>query len=217
MRRFLALCLVAASCSGGTAPTTSESSIRAAALDYAASADRALDGTVFSEVTVGGVADTILRLCENSVGLTEAVAATSEGAATAGIEDTEILAEVLVEGMRQVCPERAGPAALLDAFVAAVGDAVASVAPGTPIDRSAVLSAGSVACDLLDRRQGPESALLAIAAGMFGVEAGSMEELGSRLGSTEGVVAGATLAAAARYLCPSHDSEVARFLEALGS
>jgi len=219
VKRIAAMCLVAAACSASSpATTTTVAGSRALALDYAASADRALDGTAFSEVAVGEIADAVVAACA-------AADPRSSIAATVGAIDVpshssvddEILTEVLTEGVREVCPDRAGATALVAAYVAAVRDAVTAADPGAAIDEDAVLTAGPVACDLLDRDQGPEPALLAVVATLFGVEAGSVDELETRITGSQGVVAGATLGAAVTYLCSGHQAEVSAFLEDLGS
>ena len=219
VRRLVALCLAAAACSGGAVPATTTSAFRAAAREYAASADRALDGTVYSEVPVGTIADALVGLCSGEGGLEESidvVVADLDVPETAP-GDAAILVEVLTEGAHQVCPELSGAGALLAAYLGAVTDAVASVAPDAAIDGEAVLAAGRVTCDLLDRGQGPDSALLGIAAALFGVEATSPDELASRISDEEGVIAGATLGSAVAYLCSGHQAEVAAFLQGLDS
>ena len=220
VRRLAAMCLVVtAGCSGGTAPTTTSAAPRSAAIDYAASADRALDGTRFADVLVGIVADVVVGVC-TSPDPTDAAIAAAIGAvdAPAGpAVDDAILIEVLTEGVREVCPDRAGASALIAAYLAAVHDAITSTDAMATIDDDAVLTAGPVACNLLDRNQGAESALLGVVATLFGVEADAIEGIDAELTPSQGVIAGATLGAAVAYLCSSHQAEVAAYLQSLGS
>jgi hypothetical protein len=218
VRRLSALCVVLAACGGSPAATTSTSAWLGAAREYAATADRALDGTRFDAMTVGDIADGVVAVCQDPGPLDRAVmtvvAATAAPAGPAS--DDEILTEVLTEGAREACPDRVGAATLATAYLAAVRDAAVSVDPSAVIDDEAVVAAGTAACDLLDRDQGPESALLAVVAALFGVEATSVAELRDRLTGTQGVIAGATLGAAVAYLCSSHQSEVQAYLAGLG-
>lgn len=209
---LILLAVASAACSGGTVATTTIADTQAAAIEYAASADRALDGTAFSDVPVGTIADVIVGLCEGTGPGTVEAAVDALDARDGPAIDDEILGEVLAEGVRQVCPHRAGASALVEAYLVAVDE----VAADRSIDEDAVLTAGLVACDLLDRGQGAESSLLAVVATLFGVETASVGELETLLDRSQGVLAGATLQAAAGYLCSRHQAAVAAYLEGLG-
>jgi len=219
VRWLLAVSLLVSACSPApVATTTSAPGIRSSAIDFAVSADRALDGTAFAEIPVGAIADVIIGLCAGADLLEDAVAAAVDavGVPESRAVDDEILTEVLTEGVRQVCPDRAGASALIAAYLSAVRDAVTSTDPGAFVDEEAVLIAGPIACDLLDRGQGPESALLAVVATLFGVEASSADDLDTQLDTAEGVIAGATLRSAVTYLCSRNEAEVAAYLAGLG-
>ncbi len=218
MRRVAALFLLLAACGGSPAATTAPVAIRQAALDYAASADRALDGTRFADVAVGTVAEAVVGICTTDAPVDAAVAGAIGGLdAPAGAPvDDEILTEVLTEGAREVCPERAAADAVIQAYLDSVHAAVAAADSSAAVDDQAVLAAGSVACDLLDRDQGAAAALLGVVAALFGVEAASIGDLEVVLTPLQGVVAGATLAAATTHLCSAHAPEVTAFLDSLG-
>jgi hypothetical protein len=215
---LVALCLAVTACGGAPPGTTASVATRQAAIEYASSADRALDGTRFSDVGVTEIADAVVAVCTDTGPLGGAVgdAIASITAPAGAAVDDEILAEVLTEGAREVCPERSGVDEVIRAYLDAVRSAVASADASAAVDDQAVLGAGPVACDLLDRDQGPEAALLGVVAALFGVEASSVADLETVLSASQGVVAGATLAAAAAHLCADHSAEVAAYLGSLG-
>jgi len=214
---LVALCVLATACGGAPATTTAPVATRQAAMEYASSADRALDGTRFSDVGVGVIADAVITVCAAAGPLDAAIRdaiASIEAPGGAPVDD-EILTEVLTEGAREVCPERSGVEEVIQAYLDAVHVAVAAADSTATVDDQAVLGAGPVACDLLDRGQGPEAALLGVVAALFGVEASSVGDLETALTGSQGVVAGATLAAATAHLCSDHAAEVTAYLGSL--
>jgi hypothetical protein len=202
-------------CSGGGGTTTTTDPLIPSAIEFAHSADRALDGTRFSTVETVDLAAAIVALCRGvgdpAIALPAAIAGLDAPAGDAG--DDVILAEVLLTGIAAVCPERSGDATA--AYVTEV-TAAASSTGGAVIGESTALSAGLAACDALDAGD-PEDALVAIAAVGFGVEASLEQLLGGALSESEAVTVGAILSASAAHLCPEHEARVAEFVNDLAS
>ena len=216
LSRKLAVLLVALSaCSGDGGTTTTTDPFTPTAIDFARSADRALDGTRFATVETEDLAATIVALCRGvgdpALALPAAIAGLDAPAGDAG--DELIVGEVLLTGVAAVCPERSGDAAA--AYLAEVTGAVGS-AGGAVIAESAALAAGLAACDALDAGE-PGDAVVAIAAVGFGIEASLEQLLGGALGESAAVTVGAILSSAAAHLCPEHESRVAEFVNDLAS
>lgn len=211
MRRVAALVLLVASCGGSGTPVTTGDPRTPAAIQYAASADRALDGTRFSELPPATVAEVIVALCAGAgsvlVDVDAAVAAVDVPPGGAG--DDSILREVLLTGVGSICPERVA-ADLTAAYLAAVAATVAS-GGGVIIDDSLAVGVGLAACEALDAGT-PEDALVTVAAGGLGIEATAGELLAGALDASQGITAGAVLASAATYLCPEHGDRVQEFI-----
>lgn len=210
----LALVLVvAAGCSEAPATTTVAGSPRRnAAVQYATSALRALEGTEFEVLGAAGLGGLVVDLCE---GL--GVGAIGVAAADTGIdapdEDVTILLEVLRTGLDQVCPEQVA-VDLAAIYLEAVSGAAESAGAIGAFDEIAVIRAAPVVCDTLDSGEGPEEAVQAAVWVLYGVRVDSADGLGARIGEDRGVVTGAVLAAATALVCPEHLGAVESFLEA---
>lgn len=212
MRRspFAALLVgVLTACSATTSPPTT-SPYGAAASRFAASADRALDGTRFESLPLPALADALVSLCESTVALPVAVAA----AVTAmdvpeEPEGDAIMAEVLVVGVAEVCPDRA-VTELSAAYLAAIGVVVRD-GRGLPVADDIALTAGLSVCATLATGT-PDDALVVAAAGLFGIEASAAELLGGGLDAPQAVTVGAVLGASVTYLCPDHRERIEGFL-----
>lgn len=213
--RALAACAVLlAACGGSGAATTTDSGERSAAREFAATADRALDGTRFTDLEGEALATLILDLCrgeEPPLGSAAAVVAGVE-APSGTPQDDAILLEVLLTGVAEVCPERA-LAEVSAAYLASVRTIVATQ-DGVALDDGVALTTGLSACAVLDAGT-PTDALVVIAAGAFGIEAEAEVLLAGALDPPNGVTAGAVLASAATYLCPEHADRVGEFAGSL--
>lgn len=213
MKRVAALALVVAACGGTTATPTTTDPRAAAALEFAVSAGRALEGTRFSALSVEEVADLVMGLCGRPGSLPtdveRTVASISSGAADGDPGDDAIFAEVLTAGVAEVCPQRVA-ADLSAAFLASVQVAVEAGA-GVEIAATEALNAGLSSCLTLDRGT-PGDALVTIAAGLFAVEADEAELLAGAITTEQGVTAGAVLAAAVSFFCPEHTARVQEYL-----
>lgn len=217
MRRLAALALVVAACGGATATPTTTDPGAEAALEFAISAGRALEGTRFSALSVEEVADLVMELCAQGGSLLaevdRTVASIVAGAADGDPGDDAILAEVLTAGVAEVCPERAA-ADLSAAFLAAVQVAV-EAGVGAEVDATDLLNAGLSSCLTLDQGA-PGDALVTIAAGLFAVEADEAALLAGAITTEQGVTAGAVLAAAVSFFCPEHTARVQEYLSEMG-
>jgi len=221
MRRLGILFVIVAACggSGGPATTAAAGTLSRAAEEFAVSADRALDGTRFADVTPATLAAVLAGLCVGTAPLVDDVArsvAAIEAPAGAPGDDAT-LTEVLVAGVAEVCPERVA-ADLSAAYLASVRFAVEQGA-GVAVDDESALTTGLSACAALDGGD-PGDALVTIAAGLFGVEATIDELLAGGIDGAQGITAGAVLASSVTYLCPEHADRVEEFvaeLEAGGS
>lgn len=215
MRRLVTVLLVILAACGGkeatvTTPTAPDTG--RAAVAYAASAMRALDGTAFEDLGVEGVAEVVAGLCE---GL--GVGAIGVAAADTGIEaddaDVAIFLEVLRTGLDQVCEEKVVvdlTAIYLRSIQAALGDD----GGGPAYDEIALVRAAPVVCRALDSSDAG-TALLEVVFTLYGVDAGSVEGLEGRIDADEGLVAGAALASATALLCPEHLPVVETFMDSL--
>ncbi|HAX82357.1 MAG TPA: hypothetical protein DCY40_07320 [Actinobacteria bacterium] len=216
MRRVAALVVLVAACGGSGTPATTTDPRTAAAIQYAGSADRALDGTRFSELPPATVAEVIVALCAGSgsvlVDVAAAVGAVEAPPGDAG--DDVILQEVLLTGVGLICPERVA-ADLTAAYLAAVAATVAS-GGGVVIDEALAVGVGLATCEALDAGT-PEDALVTVAAGGLGIEATAGELLAGALDPAQGITAGAVLASAATYLCPEHQGRVREFVAELAA
>jgi hypothetical protein len=211
MRRVVALVALVAACGGSPVSTTTTDANLAAAVEYAVSADRALDGTRFSGLTPATVAEAIVATCSGAgsvvIDVQSAVAVVEAPPGDPG--DDVIFQEVLLTGVGLICPERVA-ADLTAAYLAAVHTTIASGA-GVAIDDSLAVGVGLAACEALDAGT-PEDALVTVAAGGFGIEATADEILAGAIDAAQAITAGAVLASAATYLCPEHQTQVQEFV-----
>jgi len=223
----VAALLVVTACGGGPVATTVIDERLEPAVEFAVSAQRALDGTRFADLPDAVVAGLVLEVCD-------AMAASSDPDATVmgvldGVEagegpevDDEILAIVLAEGALTVCPTEVGVAELRaweaadpeDRFLAAVAAVAPVIEEG--LTSADLLAAGRGVCAVLDGGGTPEEAVLDEFARMFGVTGVSIEEIAAGVaGEREGLLAGGVLGAASSVLCPEHREIVTAFLEDL--
>lgn len=211
--RLVVPVLLLAACSAEAAPTTlPPPPLERLAASYAATAERAIADTAFTESGADIVAAALVELCEGLGG--GAVAAVSNQLGpTAPDGDVAIMEEVLTVGITQVCPERGGTE-LSRIFVDAVAGAV-QAADGSVFDEPSAVRAASVACTVLSDGEGADAALVAIAASMFDLAVADAPGLEGALDPEQGVVVGAVLAAAAAMHCPQHAAAVQSFLEDL--
>lgn len=209
-------------CSAGTIATTTTTitdgpSLRTRTVDFAVTADRALIGTRFEDVTIDDLARAVEGLCSGTSSFDEevrrAVAGLSNGR---GPNDDDLVAtEVLVAGVVEVCPERIGAVDVIDLYLQSVASALDDLAVG--FDPLAVLEAGPAVCGALDDGDLAESAYLAAAESLFGVISGSIDDLPDEGVTPErGLVVGATVAAAVEHLCSQHRQTLRDFLDGLG-
>lgn len=207
--------LVAACGKGGESVVTSTTveSFGAAAADYARSAERALAGTAFEAVAPSAIAGAIVDLC-GGFGIGAIPAAIGGFDLAASVADQEIIAEVLVVGLVQVCPDRA-PVDLTGFYLAAVAGAAESAGALGALDEGGVVRAGPLVCDVLESEAGVEGALLAVVESLFGVAVGDVDSLAGSIDGEQGVVAGAVLASATALLCPQYTTAVESFMESL--
>jgi hypothetical protein len=224
------LVLTAAACGGGEAATTAVfDPSDAYAVEYAGSAQRALEGTRFAELGIRRLADVILGTCDDLSTASDPDAAVL--ASLAAIEapagqpvDDEIMAVVLAEGVAATCPDAVQEAAqrAFDAsdpvqqFLAAVD---AGTDDRTGIGDEVLLAGGSVVCGVLEEGGTPEAAVLAEVEVLFGIVGTGVAELseGEVLDVGEALLAGSVLAAAAGILCPEHGAVLNEYLETLPS
>ncbi len=207
---------VLAACSGSSGSARTPATVRGLdglALEFAVSAERALQGTAFEVVSSEAVADLVVGLCKGlGVG---AVPATVDGL---GIEaqpgDQEILAEILTSGMVQVCGDRA-PVDLTGFYLDAVRGAVESSGGVAAFEEDDAIRAGPVVCATLESGLGVEAALLATVASLFGVVVGGADQLADVLDGDQGLVAGAVFASATALICPEFAGAVEAFVESL--
>lgn len=205
----VAMTLVAAACSVGT-PEESPNGLMPAAIQFAGEADRALDGSRFSEMPAADLADAIVSLCASGGSIDEVIGGLP--AAPGDPADDLIIREVIVAGLVQVCPTETGDASVVDAFLSSVRAAVASAGADLVLDDEQLIAGGTVACASLDAGGGVDGAALSAAAILFGVERSTIEELEVALDDSQGIAVGATLASAAVYFCPEHEQIVADFV-----
>jgi hypothetical protein len=211
---ILLLALTLAACGeAAVGATTTLDRIDVAAREYGASAQRALGATAYDSLTPIELGDVIAAICRSSGQLAADVeSAIAALGSSPGPGDVEVVAEVLITGVDQVCPERsAGEVAL---FLGAVMTTVESQG-GVEISRAEALAAGTASCNALAVAS-PGDALAVIVAGLFGVEA-TVDDIidGAAITLSQGVTAGAVLASAVSYLCPAHRAAVDDFLAGL--
>ena len=215
----VALAFVLAVCGGDAVPvstlTTSDPSpvLPPRAAVFAASAQRALEGTVFDSLGEDRVADLVIGLCEGlGVG---AIGPTIDGLEMSGsATDQDILSEVLTIGMAQVCPDRA-PVDLASFYVDAVSGAAEAAGAQGAFDQGDAIRAGPIVCDVLRADAGVEAALLSAIDSLFGVSVGSIDDLVGVIDGDQGLVAGAVLASATAILCPDYAADVETFMAGL--
>lgn len=207
LRIVLLVAIVAGACGGaGTEVASRAPSFDRAAAEYAASAERAIAETAYVGLAGDGVSELVSGLCENlGIG---AVWVTIDGLGIdASDGDQQILAEVLATGVRQVCPDRA-PIDLAGIYLAAVAAAVDDAGSGVAYNDAAVLAAAPVVCPAFEAGGGFEAAALAVVVSLYGVDAGSLEDLEGEIDASEGFVAGAVVTAATALLCPEWVDEL---------
>jgi hypothetical protein len=205
----VAMTLVAAACSAGTRED-STSGLMPAAIQFAAEADRALDGSRFAEMPADDLADAIVSLCSSGGSIEEVIGELP--AAPGDPADDLIIREVIVAGLVQVCPTQTGDASVVDAFLASVRAAIASAGADLVLDDEPLIAGGTIACASLDAGGGVDGAVLSVAAILFEVERSTIEELEGALDASQGIAVGAILASAALYFCPEHEQIVADFV-----
>jgi hypothetical protein len=219
VRRFagasgLVIAVLLGACGGGSesvSTSTTGESFDTAAREYAISAERALAGTTFAQVGPQAIADLVVGLCEGfGIG---AIPATIDGIGLAAtVDDQEIIAEVLIVGVVQVCPDRA-PVDFTGFYLDAVTGTVEAAGASGAFVEGDVVRAGPIVCDVLESQSGVEAALLATVESLFGVVADDVDSL--KIDGNQGVVAGAVLASATAVLCPQYAAAVEGFMESL--
>ncbi|HSM00918.1 MAG TPA: hypothetical protein VK960_00550 [Acidimicrobiia bacterium] len=202
------LTTVVVACGGADASgtTASDEHLRPAALEFAGDADRALEGTSLEDVSPTELAETIISLCLTDDTVGEAIAGLG-GTGAAG--ESEIIEEVLLEGVRQVCPTGA---AAVDSYLAAARDAIASSSVDIAFDDDTLVTAGTSVCTTLESGLGVEDAVMVAASTLYGVDAQRFEDLDTLIGGSQGIALGAALGAAATFLCPEYRNVVADFV-----
>ncbi len=223
---LVAAFLVVSACDGGQTATTLDPRL-GPGVEYSVSAQRALDGTRFDDLGDDAVAGLVLEVCDLMPGSADPNATVME--VLAGIEapeglpvDDEIMAVVLAEGARTICPTEVGEAELRaweaadpeDRYLAAVAAVAPVLEEGFTDDDLRV--AGRAVCAVLDGGGTPEQAVLEEFDQMFGITGVSIDEIAEGVvGEREGLLAGGVLGAASSILCPEHREVVTAFLEAL--
>jgi len=219
--------MVVSACGGEPVATTVVDERLDTAIEFAVSAQRALDGTRFADLGDAAVAGLVLDVCDamaDSADPDATVTVVLDGIeAGEGAEvDDEIMEIVLAEGALVVCPADVGAAELRAWEAAAPEDrylaAVAAVAPVIEegFTGEDLLAAGRGVCAVLDGGGTPEQAVLEEFAQMFGVTGVSIDEIAAGVvGEREGLLAGGVLGAASSILCPEHREVVTTFLEDL--
>jgi hypothetical protein len=221
VRRFvfvagIVITVLVAACSRGSesvATSAPAESFAAAANEYAISAERALAGTAFEQVGPEALAGIVVGLCEGfGIG---AIPATVDGIGiAAAVGDQEIIAEVLIVGVVQVCPDRA-PVDLTGFFLDAVTGTAEAAGALDAMDEGDVVRSGPVVCAVLESEAGVEAALLSTVDNLFGVAVDDIDSLIGSIDGDQGVVAGAVLASATALLCPQYAAAVEAFMESL--
>lgn len=222
----LVLALLGSGCGGGSDTTETTDLRRAYALEYAASARRAIDGTRYEAMSDSDLADLIVATCtemaeSNDPDATVLAAAAGVDAPEGEPVDDEILVIVLAEGIAAVCPDETEAAFVRgeaegdpeDAFMAVARPA----ASGSGIDDGLLLAAGARVCSVLDDAGSPEEAILEEISLLFGVEGAGVAALSESGALTEaqGLLAGTILGAAASLLCPAHRDLVSTYVMVL--
>lgn len=222
--------LLGGACGGSEPTTTTVDASEARAEEYALSARRALADTRFEALGDGWLIDLVLEGCERlaaggdaAVELTALALGAAAGVPPAEATEDEILAEVLVAGVADVCPEALASATTTtvpdvdpeDDYLRVVGpiadEAGLSVLPGT------LVAAGRAVCDALDAGVGPEQGVLDAAEIVLGVSVADIADLEDQEGvvAADGAVLGSVLGAAAAFLCPDHADTVMSYVAVL--
>lgn len=207
---LLAMVLLVACGGGGGAPGTTDV-LRRPALEYAASAERALAGTRFESVAPSVIAGALLDVCR---GATVAAAVAALTAPPGPAEDDDIVAEVLEVGVSEVCPGQT-PADPGPAYLAAV-DAAVAASGGDPIDPVTAARVGVSACRALATSD-PGAVLALVLRETAGLEVTATGIRDGEVGPGAAATGAAVLAAAAVHLCPQHAGAVASYLGELAS
>ena len=210
--------LVVAGC-GGASPAETADAEQRAAVDYAESALRAIEGTRFEPLGVGWIADEVVAACADLL----AGGAASEVFATiiadaevpeADAIDDAIAAVVLSEGVAAVCPSvsptdgrRTDP---VTDYLTATVPIVVAAGFGERFDGGTLVGAANEVCTALDAGTPPGDVVEALLESLFG----GASAPGS-LGEAEGLVAGAVLGGAAAIVCPRHETLVATYIATL--
>lgn len=211
MRRTLAVALVVASCGGSPATTPTTSAYGRAADAYAATAFRAIEGTPFDVLGVGGLSDVVRDLCDG-LGVGAMGVATADTGIVASDADVTVFLEVVRTGLDQVCEEKV-VVDLASIYLRTVESAARDGGASSAYDAIAVLRAAPIVCDTFDAGSGAEDALLVVVESMYGVRAESIATL--QIGADRGLVSGSVLAAATALVCPEHLPEVEAFMGSL--
>jgi len=221
----LATALTGCGVTGAAATDAGAGLLEARALDYAASARRALADTRFEGLGDRWLGDLVLEICRDLTGsadpdtLVAGVLGAVDAPPGAAGDDT-ILAEVVAAGLAAVCPEVVlevvvtSPADVTGAFLAAALPGIEAAGLGDRFGRDDLLDAGSAVCGVLDGGGTPEAAVLAEIFVLFGVTGDSVAGLSGAglLDEAEGRGAGAVLASAAAFLCPEHRGAVQGYI-----
>lgn len=217
---LIALALVTGACGGSDAEPSETSApvevLQSAASEYALSAARALEGTVFEGLSTEDTASLVVAVCTvpsvaSAPDAIISLAAEHLGPVVISEEDAAILTEVVAVGVIELCPETvAGLAGPVDTFLGVLRGAL----PEMTASDEALLAAGNAACSSLDAGSTAEEAFLVVTANLLGIEADSIAALeDSGLDRDGAATVGAVTASAAAILCPEHRAAVVEFAE----
>jgi hypothetical protein len=222
--------LLAVSCGGTDATTTTAAASEVRAEEFAASARRALAGTRFESLGDRWLVDLVIEGCGELQAGEDGPATLAALALSAAAEvpppdpvEDRILAEVLAAGVVDVCP---------DAFAAATTTTVTQADPEAAylrvvgpfaddaelgLSSDVLVEAGRSVCEAVDGGDEPEQGVLAAAEVLFGIAADDLEALGEEgsLAASDGAILGSVLGAAASHLCPEHADTVVSYIAVL--
>ncbi len=229
---LVAIAVVLSGCSAAAAPTTTEDLTQAFAVEYAASARRALEGTRFAGEgdvwLVALVVDACDRLEPGADGdavLTAAIAEAAGQVPPGSGPDDRILTEVVLAGVAASCRSRVLAATTTtipvpdpnDGYLLVVGP-VADEA-GIFVHPDVLLEAGRGVCTMLADGEGPGQAVLFAAEVLLGVRVADLTELEEADGvfASDGLVLGSVLAAASTHFCPEFADSVTAYITEIGA